>query len=200
MSAAVSAVNKLHQSDLQLAAAVLARDRKATARLVELHTDAVYRYVWRRLNPRLEMVDDIVQESFVAAWKALRTYTGESSLQTWLIGVARFKVEDHYRRTLGRSLLEMETGEDIPGNEDLQASVEGAEQAARVLSVLSKMSYDYAIALRWRYWEGRPAKEIAMASGRTEKAVERLLARARQQFREKWLTGLQGKERQCSTI
>ena len=57
--------------DLELASAILARDRKATARLVEMDTDSVHRYVWKRLTPRVEMVDDIVQEVFLAAWRGL---------------------------------------------------------------------------------------------------------------------------------
>jgi RNA polymerase sigma factor (sigma-70 family) len=42
----------------------------------------------------------------------------------------------------------------------------------------------YRVVLLWRYWEGKSATDIAQSIGRTPKAVERLLARARQQFRE----------------
>jgi DNA-directed RNA polymerase specialized sigma24 family protein len=44
----------------------------------------------------------------------------------------------------------------------------------------------YSLVLLWRYWEGRSAREMASATGKTEKAVERLLARARTRFRELW--------------
>jgi len=44
--------------------------------------------------------------------------------------------------------------------------------------------------LLWRYWEKKSAEEIGAEIGRTPKAVERLLARARQQFKQAW----QGKE------
>lgn len=183
-------VEQANQSDLELSRAVLARDRKATARLVEYHTDIVYRYVWRRLTPKVDMVDDIVQEAFVAAWRALKTYSGESSLQTWLLGIARFKVEDHYRRTLGGPLAAVEIEEDSPAladDLDLDAAMEQSRQAERAAAVLAGLPYEYAIVLRWRYWEGRSAREMAQASGRTEKAVERMLARARQQFKLRWL-------------
>jgi DNA-directed RNA polymerase specialized sigma24 family protein len=42
------------------------------------------------------------------------------------------------------------------------------------------------MVLLWRYWERRSAAEMAAATGRTEKAIERLLARARGQFRRRW--------------
>ena len=183
-------VVRANQRDLDLAAAILARDRKATARLVELHSDIVYRYVWRRLTPKVDMVDDIVQEVFVAAWRALKSYSGESALTTWLLGIARFKVEDYYRQTLRGPLTAVEIEQDSPAvadDLDLEAAMDQGRQAERATTVLAEIPYEYAIALRWRYWEGRSAREMAQASGRTEKAVERMLARARRQFKERWL-------------
>lgn len=183
-------VVRAHLTDLELAGAILARDRKATARLVELHSDTVYRYVWRRLSPKVDMVDDIVQEVFVSAWRALKSYSGESSLQTWLLGIARFKVEDHYRRTLNGPLTAVELESDSPAfadDLDLDAALDQSRQAERAAAVLAEIPYEYAIALRWRYWEGRSAREMALASGRTEKAVERILSRARQHFKLRWL-------------
>jgi RNA polymerase sigma-70 factor (ECF subfamily) len=188
-------VAQTHQSDVDLAAAILARDRKATARLVEMHTDAVYQYVRRRLAPKVDMLDDVVQESFVAAWKSLKTYSGEASLQTWLLGIARYKVEDYYREILRSPLSAMEIEDNAPAvadGVDLDAAMDQFRQAERAATVLSAIPYEYAIVLRWRYWEGRSAREMARASGRTEKAVERMLARARLQFKERWLGDSKG--------
>jgi DNA-directed RNA polymerase specialized sigma24 family protein len=52
--------------------------------------------------------------------------------------------------------------------------------------VLEHLPDAYRAALMWRYWEKRSAREMAAMSGRTEKSIERLLARARQQFRRRW--------------
>ncbi len=52
--------------------------------------------------------------------------------------------------------------------------------------MLNEMPQHYSVALLWRYWERRSAREVAQATGRSEKAVERLLARAREQFRRRW--------------
>jgi RNA polymerase sigma-70 factor (ECF subfamily) len=168
---------------------VLARDRKATARLVELHADAVYRYVRRRLAPKTEMLDDIVQEVFLAAWRALGAYTGAAPLRSWLLSIARHKVEDYYRQTLGEPLRNLEDGEDesIPAPAaDLVGELDGQRYAERAASIMTRLPYEYAIILRWRYWEDRSARDMAAASGRTEKAVERLLARARARFKALW--------------
>ena len=182
-------ISRIHDADLELAAAVLKRDRKATARLIELHADAVHRYVWRRLTPKADLVDDIVQDVFVAAWRGLPRYSGEASLQTWLVSIARNKVEDHYRRTLAAPLESLEQDEDAPliaSSVDPEADLEQRRQEERAAKILSGIPYEYAAALRWRYWEGRTAREMAAATGRTEKAVERLLARARAKFKSRW--------------
>lgn len=188
---AINLDNIFHE-DLSLASAILKRDRKATARLVELHSGAVHRYVWKRLAPKIEMVDDIVQEVFLAAWGALGNYSGAAPLRSWLLSIARHKVEDHYRRTLGRHLEVLEANEDaaIPAPAvDLVSELDAKRHAKRAAEILNMLPYEYAVVLRWRYWEDRSAKEMADASGRTEKAVERLLARARGKFKLLWEEG-----------
>ena len=178
----IGSKTSVHAADLQLAAAICQRDRKATARLIELHADSVHRYVWRRLTPKIDLVDDIVQEVFVAAWRGLPSYSGEAALETWLLGIARNKVEDYYRRTLKAPLEALETGDEvlIADSTDLDATLEQSLQVARAARALSEIPLEYAAILRWRYWEDQSAREMAAATGRTEKAVERLLARARE--------------------
>src|SRR5215510_8464938 len=80
--------------DVALVEAVLRKDRKATAEFVNTYTDAVYSFVRHRLSPRLDLVDDLVQEVFIAAWENLSSFRGISPLRAWLLGIARHKVED----------------------------------------------------------------------------------------------------------
>ena len=132
------------------------------------------------------MVDDIVQDVFLAAWRGLKSYTGGAPLRNWLLSIARNKVEDHYRRTLGGVLTVLESEDEIPDltpSADLEGALDAARQATKAATVLTSLPYEYAIALRWRYWEGRSAREMSEARGRSEKAVERLLARARTKFK-----------------
>ena len=91
------------KDDLELVAAVLRRDRKATAEFVSLHADGIYAFVWNRLLPRTELVEDIVQDVFLAALDSLSKFQGTSSLRSWLLGIARHKVEDCYRARLRES-------------------------------------------------------------------------------------------------
>jgi RNA polymerase sigma-70 factor (ECF subfamily) len=86
--------------DVALVTTVLQRDRKATAEFVKTYTDAVYSFIHRRLSPRHDLVDDPVQEFFIAAWENLGSFRGRSPLRAWLLGIARHKIEDYYRRLL----------------------------------------------------------------------------------------------------
>ena len=175
--------------DSSLVAEVLRKDRKATAEFVTLYTDQIYRYVRRRLIPRVDLVDDLVQEIFLAAWTSLSKFRGDSSLQSWIFGIARHKVENHYRNRLRDVQLPdgdegAELGsEDLPG---LEEAFDRQEAENRVREVLAKIPEPYSVVLLWRYWEKRSVREIAEETGKTEKAIERLLARARNQFKKKW--------------
>jgi RNA polymerase sigma-70 factor, ECF subfamily len=177
------------EDDVSLVAAVLRKDRKATAKLVELHADAIYSYVASRLVPRMEKVDDLTQEIFLAAWKSLADYRGDSPLRSWLLGIARHKVEDYYRAKLRLpEPLPVEEAGELPDEPDLELDeiLDQTQLGDRVRRIIDSMSRQYALLLLWRYWEERSAREISQQIGRTEKAVERMLARARADFRARW--------------
>jgi RNA polymerase sigma-70 factor (ECF subfamily) len=172
----------------RLVAAVLGRDRKATAAFVSRHADSVYAYVRHRLAPRADLVEDLVQEVFLAALDSLPTFRGASSLRAWLLGIARHKVEGYYRERL-------RTPEPIGDGDDAEPAaqtplvddvIDRERMEARTHRILEQLPESYSFLLVWRYWEGRSASEMAVATGKTEKAVERLLARARTRFRELW--------------
>lgn len=177
------------RSDRELVAEILSKDRKATAEFVARYADHVYAYVRRRLIPRADLVEDMVQEVFLAAWENLHKFRGESSLRNWLLGIARHKVEDHYRKRLRELQLE-EEGENVEsdpaGTHDLEEALAKRQVGQRTRAILSTLPETQSVILQWRYWENRSLRDIAVQTGRTEKAIERLLARARQQFKKRW--------------
>lgn len=64
---------------------------------VDLHGDCLYRYALLRLRSP-ELAADVVQETFVEAIKGKRAFAGRSSERTWLVGILRHKIADHFRR------------------------------------------------------------------------------------------------------
>jgi RNA polymerase sigma-70 factor (ECF subfamily) len=184
-----SSVGVQELSDQDLVAEILRHDRKATAEFVARCTDHVYRYVRRRLVPRVDLVEDLVQEIFLAAWQSLDKFRGDASLRSWMLGIARHKVEDYYRSRLREVQIEEEdedAREDPASSDDLDNAIATRQDRQIAREILTNLPESYALILLWRYWEKRSLREIAGETGRTEKAIERLLARARNQFKKRW--------------
>src|SRR5688572_21230900 len=99
-SADGTAASTLAATERALVAAVLRKDRKAAGEFVLRYTDTVYAYVSRRLAPRRDLAEDVVQDVFLAAFQQLGTFAGRTSIVNWLLGIARHKVEDFYRALL----------------------------------------------------------------------------------------------------
>jgi RNA polymerase sigma-70 factor (ECF subfamily) len=175
--------------DKELVAAILQKDRKATAEFVARYADQIYLYVRSRLIPRVDLVDDLVQEVFLAAWESLPTYRSQSPLGSWLHGIARHKVENWYRACLRAPLPLEEASQEASKaalNVDMDELLDRERLQEKARKVLATLPEAYSLALLWRYWEKCPVQEMALRTGKTEKAIERLLARAREMFRERW--------------
>jgi len=173
-----------------LLAAVLAKDRKAAAEFVSRYTDAIYAYVSRRLAPRADLVEDVVQDVFLVALQKLATFAGQSSIAGWLLGIARHKDEDFYRAQL-REPHSFPDDEEVPNagpavEPGLDELIDSARAQEKTRRILERLPVAYSAVLLWRYWETRSIKEMAVQTGKTEKAIERLLARARTSFRRLW--------------
>jgi RNA polymerase sigma-70 factor, ECF subfamily len=178
--------------DAALVSAVLRKDRKATAEFVDRYSDNIYGFVRSRLSPRYEQTEDLVQEVFLAAWKSLSRYRATGSLQAWIMGIARHKVEDYYRERLRapESIDDADLDPDTSHSvQDIHQVLEHDELRKNAQRVLVALPEQYRLALIWRYWEKASAREMALKTGKTEKAIERLLARARAEFRERWNYG-----------
>jgi RNA polymerase sigma-70 factor (ECF subfamily) len=177
-----------NEGDAALATAVLRKDRKATAEFVAFCANEVYSYVRCRLAPRYDEVDDLVQEVFLAAWKGLPQYRRDGPLRAWVMGIARHKVEDYYRQRL-RTPESFDEGDGPPTARsvlDFHQVLERDQLRKNALRVMGDLPEHYRLALLWRYWDKASAHEMAVKTGKTEKAIERLLARARAEFRERW--------------
>lgn len=77
-----------------------ATTRADPERWVEEHGDCLYRYALLRVR-RLEIAEDLVQETFFAAVRTSSNFRGKSSERSWLCGILKNKICDHFRK-LGR--------------------------------------------------------------------------------------------------
>jgi len=127
----------------------LNKDRKATAEFVERYTDCVYSYVRWRVMPQADAVEDLVQEVFLAAWHSLENFRGESDLRHWLLGIARHKIEDYYRKRLREPEVPDEIDQDpseqavIPA---LEAQLDHWSSLEKTHRVLTRLKQGHVLA------------------------------------------------------
>lgn len=65
---------------------------------VETHGDALFRFALMRVKDQ-EIAEDLVQETLLAALKGREAFSGKSSERTWLIGILKHKIADHFRKS-----------------------------------------------------------------------------------------------------
>lgn len=82
-------------------------------RWLDEHGDALYRYAFLRLRDR-DAAEDLVQETLVAALGARKKFAGQSSERTWLIGILKHKIADHWRRVARTAPIEALPDADDP--------------------------------------------------------------------------------------
>jgi RNA polymerase sigma-70 factor (ECF subfamily) len=139
----------------------------------------VYGYLLPRCGS-VAVAEDLTAETFMAAVAASRRPPPPHVTVAWLIGIARHKLVDHWRRAerehrgLAAAELELPAGED-PWHEVLDA------QAAH--AALLRLSLPQRTALTLRYLDGLPVAEVARHLDRSLHATETLLVRARSALR-----------------
>jgi len=139
----------------------------------------VYGYLLARCGQRA-LAEDLTAETFLAAVDARVPVT-----IAWLIGTARHKLVDHWRRLEReqRSLRLLDGGG--PSTED---PWEVELDALRAQQVLDGLSPQHRAALTLRYLDDLPVPQVAALMGRTVHATEALLVRARTAFRRAYVT------------
>ena len=167
-------------TDAELIRAVQAGDATALQALYERTLPPVWRYVHSRLVSDVNAAEDVTSETFLAAVRGIRSIDPDRGpFVGWLIGIARHKIADHQRSM--RRLADAPAAE--PPGDDASKIAETGELRAAVGDVMAKMADDERIVLEWKYLDGLSVREIGARLGRTEKAAEALLYRARAAFR-----------------
>jgi len=68
------------------------------------HRPVLFRYALLQMRDA-ELADDVVQETLLSAWQGSAGFSGKAGLRTWLIGILKHKIADHWRRSAHDVLL-----------------------------------------------------------------------------------------------
>jgi RNA polymerase sigma-70 factor (ECF subfamily) len=165
-----------------LHAAILAGDGRAWNTLYADGFDGLYAYVRWRCAGLHDLADEIVQETWLIAVRRIRSFVPENgSFAGWLRGIAVNVIRNHLRRGVSHKHGAPIPVATQPSEDD---ALQQGEEAERIAKTLAALPEHYEAVLRAKYLDGQSVAEIAAERGESSKAVESLLTRARQAFRE----------------
>ncbi len=149
--------------------------------LYRKYADKVYNYFWYRTGHQKDVAEDLMQETFLRAFKHLHRFQirGYSYL-TYLLTIAHNVLVNYYRSNRMIPLSELGDDFEIPVEitDSLERKVE-AESLWRAIQDLPSTDRD---ALLMRYQKEMPIKDISRIMGRSENAVKLILSRARKKL------------------
>jgi RNA polymerase sigma-70 factor (ECF subfamily) len=166
--------------DYALVARFQAGDDAAFDTLVGRHEEFIYN-VCMGIVSSPEDAEDAMQETFLAAYRALKKFRGDSKVSTWLYRIAVRECLDISRRRKPASSLE-----EIIVEPSVDDGADGRATESLVRSSLAMLPEHYRTALILRYYGGLSYEEIASAMNSTAGRVKMMLHRARKAFQGVW--------------
>ena len=174
-------------TDAQLIALAREAHHDAFDLLYQTYKGRIYTFLLRFLQDP-DAADDVTQETFTKAYRALETFAPDHKLLPWLYRVASNAAIDHTRR--GRRFRWLPMGK-VEGTKDEPHRESGDREVSErehVQATLSTLPPENALALLLHAVEGYSYKEIAEIQGVTLTAVRSRIARARAAFRKEYAT------------
>jgi RNA polymerase sigma-70 factor (ECF subfamily) len=156
------------------------------ATLLEIYDDAVgqvYSYLLARCASRA-LAEDLTADTFLAAVGQIRRGAVQAVTIAWLIGIARHKLIDEWRRAARRP-----QSEHLDDERTDDRLVDGTDEWDVVIDqhlvgrAMAELGPHHRSALTLRYFDGLAVPDVADQLGRTVEATETLLVRARRRFR-----------------
>jgi RNA polymerase sigma-70 factor (ECF subfamily) len=148
----------------------------------------VYAYLVSRSGGDVALAEDLTQQTFIAAIDQRSRYDGRSDTITWLCGIARHKLADHFRaierderrqRRMEVRQIQLDAGK--------RAEL-GLEDRAMIAEILRSLPASQRAVLAFVVLDDLPVAEAARLLGKSRSATESLLFRARDSFRRAYGT------------
>jgi len=142
----------------------------------------VYAYLFHRCGRDPELAEELTQQAFVEAVRSRARFRGQSDAMTWVIGIARHKLVDHFRRAerdrrRHAALVARDFAQTEPA---VLSSLTRPDEIDEALAAVTPIQRAVLIL---HYIDRLPVREVARSIGKSEAATASLLARGRYSFR-----------------
>jgi RNA polymerase sigma-70 factor (ECF subfamily) len=180
--------------DVAIVEAVRSGDAEAFRVLVERHKHRLYAVILRLVGDPCQ-AEELAQETFVRAFRALKGFRGESSFGTWLTQIGIHVARDRMRSARRRSIVSIDAPQEThrPSLELVDTSpasdpgfeVEAEEERRLMRIALASLPPEYREVLVLKHFEDWAYGEIAAVTGATVGTLKVRAYRARHLLRER---------------
>lgn len=158
-------------------------DAEAFRQLVEAYQTPAYRLAARMCGP--DSAEDVTQEAFLAAWRALPEFRGDCRFSTWLYRLVSNAAIDCLRREKKhRDTGDVDDLELPDGGPSPQEQAERSDTRNAVRRALDRLSPEHRQVLLLRFMQELDYGEIARALDVSEGTVKSRINRAKSKLRE----------------
>lgn len=160
-------------------------DRRSGQQLFARYHQPLTRFFLNKVQT-LDEVEDLVQRCFLAALESAPRFRGHSSVRTWLFGISRNLLRQHYegrrRHTSEGDAEQLSVADfDAPGASTL---MRGKAEQLLLLRALRRLPIETQVALELFYWEELTAAEIGEILGMPEGTTRSKLRKAKADLRD----------------
>jgi RNA polymerase sigma-70 factor (ECF subfamily) len=150
-------------------------DRAAFESLKRRHGDSLRRFLQRRVPAHV--LDDILQETWIAVWQGLARYNGRSGFKAWLYAIGVNKCVDHFRKSAQQSHWELAIIGDT-GDPHAPDEYAAAEMRHVVQTALATLAGPQREVIELYYYDELTLAEIAQILNRNLNTVKYQFYRA----------------------
>jgi|SRR6185295_3756270 len=185
----------MNPNDMELVKRLLRGDARGFDEFFNEYYPKLYRFALRRMPADSAGAEDVAQATLCRALDSLPGFRGEAALFTWLCTLCRRELSQRWRDA-GARASPVPLAEDDPQvraaleslfasePDDPLAAAQRDDTRQAIRTVLDYLPAPYGDVLEWKYLRDLSLNEIARRLGRSPKAAESLLTRAREAFRE----------------
>src|SRR5262249_14052011 len=160
-----------------------ARGESPFEAMVREHWDAVYRLL-HSLSRNVHDTEDLVQETFLRAWKRIESFAPGTKMRSWLLKIASNAFLDEQRRR--KRARSQPLDEEVPGAvPEPDHSLDVAQQAAAIRDAMKDLSNLTRLVFHLRATEDLSFREVAEVAGTTEQAARWHMHHARTRILER---------------
>ena len=184
-------MSSLNQHQSQLCQQILSGDEAALRTLYQVITPKLRSYFLSKLDSTQD-AEELMQDTLLAFLDALPLFNHQSSVWTFIVGIAKHEVADYYRKRYAKKVIKSMPLLSELYDQQLHSSDETAlELRLAIKRVYEQLAPKQKLILQLKYEQGLSITAIARAMGISPKATESLLFRSRLAFQKAYTAQLE---------